>query len=226
MQTPDSIAADMTAQQQTGNISRPTSASATHSPTSPRTEKQQLLQPTSTSTSTSRPATSSTPTTANPPTSHNLTPQQLAHYRTTFSLFDTHALGFIPTAHLGLALRSLHYNPTEQQLTQLLNTLDHDGSGLLSFAAFVGLVGRWGGGLGESGWEGEEELVGWWDVFDTYREGRLHVREVVGVLTGYGEPLSEADVEALVGEMAVDGDGMVDLRQFVRHMKETSSLDA
>ena len=63
-------------------------------------------------------------------------------------------------------------------------------------------------------------------MFDMYREGKLHVREVVAVLSGYGEALSTADVEALVGEMAVDGDGMVDLRQFVRHMKETSSLEA
>ena len=196
----DNIAADMTTQHT--NTSRPTSATSLSSH--------------------SLPALSSRPTSA----SSSLSSSEVSHYRSVFSLFDYHSLGFINTADVGLALRSLHFNPTEQQLSALLNTLDHDGSGLLSFPTFITLVTQHRHALGSSGAETEDELVGWWDVFDMYREGRLHVREVVAVLSGYGEALSTADVEALVGEMAVDGDGMVDLRQFVRHMKTTSSVDA
>ena len=201
MQTLDSIAADMTAQHT--NTSRPTSATS--------------LSPRPLSGLSSRPTSASSPP---------LSSSELSQYRSVFSLFDYHSLGFVQTADVGLVLRSLHYNPTEQQLSSLLNTLDHDGSGLLSFPTFVSLVTQHRHELGSSGAETEDELLGWWDVFDMYREGRLHVREVVAVLSGYGEALSTADVEALVGEMAVDGDGMVDLRQFVRHMKETSSIDA
>ena len=197
----ESIAADMTLQQ--ADTSQATSAI---SPT-----QHSLPAPLS-----SRPTTAS---------SSSLSPSVLAHYRSVFSLFDYHSLGFVHTADVGLVLRSLHFNPTEQQLSALINTLDHDGSGLLSFPTFVTLVTQHSQSLGSSGGEAEDELVQWWDVFDMYREGRLHVREVVAVLTGYGEPLSAADVEALVGEMAVDGDGLVDLRQFVRHMKQTSSVD-
>ena len=198
MQAVESIAADMTTQQV--NTSRPASANSS---------QQSLL------TLPSRPTTASS----------SLSPAELAHYRSVFSLFDYHSLGFVNTADVGLVLRSLHFNPTERQLSALLNTLDHDGSGLLSFPTFISLVAQHRHSLGNSGAETEDELVGWWDVFDMYREGRLHVREVVAVLSGYGEALSTEDVEALVGEMAVDGDGMVDLRQFVRHMKETSTID-
>ena len=190
-------------------------------------EQPSTSRPASASSQTSAPAAHiSIPHSSRPGTASSLSPSELAHYRSVFSLFDYHSLGFIAVSDVGLVLRSLRFNPLESVVSALLNTLDHDGSGLLSFPTFVQLVTQHRAALGSSGGEAEAELLGWWRPFDMYREGRLHVRAVVAVLTQYGEPLSTADVEALVGEMAVDGDGMVDLQQFVRHMQQTSSVDA
>ena len=190
-------------------------------------EQPSTSRPTSASSQVFAPAAHiSIPLSSRPGTASSLSASELAHYRSVFSLFDYHSLGFIAVSDVGLVLRSLRFNPLESVVSALLNTLDHDGSGLLSFPTFVQLVTQHGAALGSSGGEAEAELLGWWRPFDMYREGRLHVREVVAVLTQYGEPLSTADVEALVGEMAVDGDGIVDLQQFVRHMQQTSSIDA
>ena len=73
--------------------------------------------------------------------------------------------------------------------------------------------------------DSEAEVLSLFAPFDVYRQGRLHVREVVQLLTGYGEAMSEEDIAALVLEMDVDGDGCVDLARFVQHMNRTSAMD-
>ena len=151
------------------------------------------------------------------------TPTETAHWRSIFSLFDTHSLGFISTTDLGFVLRSLGYNPTELELSLLLNQTDHDGSGLLSFPAFHALLIDARSTLPPV--DSEPTVLSLFSVFDVYRQGRMHVRDVVHALTAYGEPLSTADVDALVSEMDVDGDGMVDLRRFIRHMVDSSAMD-
>ena len=160
-----------------------------------------------------------TPSTPPPPP----TPAETSEWRSVFSLFDLHSLGLIATSDLGFVLRSLRFNPTEAQLAHLLNTTDHDGSGLLSFPAFHALLTRARDALPPT--DGEATVLELFAPFDPYREGRVHARELVHLLTAYGEPLSAPDIDALVLEMDVDGDGMVDLQRFVRHMRDTSAMD-
>ena len=151
------------------------------------------------------------------------TPADTSAWRSVFSLFDAHSLGLIATSDLGFVLRSLRFNPTEAQLSLLLNQTDHDGSGLLSFPAFHTLLTQARSSLPPT--DSEATVLSLFAPFDPYKEGKVHVRELVHLLTSYGEPLSTPDIDALIAEMDVDGDGMVDLQRFVRHMYDTSAMD-
>jgi Ca2+-binding EF-hand superfamily protein len=187
------------------------------SPSSPRFQKSSTSSSASSSPLSSRPS-SALSSSRHPP----ITDAETAHYRAVFSLFDTHSIGFIPTSSVGFVLRSLRFNPTEAQIALLLNRTDHDGSGLLSFPAFHQMLRESRHELGTV--EDEEAVLRLWDVFDVYREGRLPVRQLVSVLSEYAEALSVADMEALISEMDVDGDGLVDLKAFVSHMFQSSAL--
>ena len=53
-----------------------------------------------------------------------------------FSLFDKDGDGTITTKELGTVMRSLGQNPTEAELQDMINEVDADGNGILSFVAF------------------------------------------------------------------------------------------
>jgi len=69
-----------------------------------------------------------------------LSEEEIQSLREVFDLVDTDKSGTISTSELGEMLRKLDYDPTEEQLAQLLATVDDDNSGSLNFDEFVQLV--------------------------------------------------------------------------------------
>lgn len=50
-----------------------------------------------------------------------------------FALFDKDGSGSISTSELGEIMRSLHQNPSDEELADLVNEVDTDGSGSIEF---------------------------------------------------------------------------------------------
>ncbi len=68
----------------------------------------------------------------------------------------------------------------------------------------------------------EEEVLRHFQVFDTYKNGKISCPDLVTMLLKMGEPLTESDVEHLMQEISIDGDGLIDIREFVQFMFATS----
>jgi calmodulin len=68
----------------------------------------------------------------------------------------------------------------------------------------------------------EDEVLEHFKLLDRERSGRVLASDFVHLLRGMGEPLSEEDANALLREITIDGDGYVDIQQFVDHMFRTS----
>lgn len=64
----------------------------------------------------------------------------------------------------------------------------------------------------------EEELVEAFKVFDRDGSGFISAAELRHVMTNLGEKLTDDEVDAMVRETDVDGDGQVDYEEFVRMM--------
>ena len=60
--------------------------------------------------------------------------------RTVFNLFDVNGDGGITFEELGVVLRSMGQNPSDQELIEMINELDEDDSGTVDFEEFVTLM--------------------------------------------------------------------------------------
>nr|CAD2141356.1 unnamed protein product [Meloidogyne enterolobii] len=71
-----------------------------------------------------------------------LTPEEIDEFREAFMMFDKDGNGTISTKELGVAMRSLGQNPTEQEILEMINEVDIDGNGQIEFPEFCVMMKR------------------------------------------------------------------------------------
>jgi len=143
----------------------------------------------------------------------NLTEEQIAEFKEAFSLFDKDGDGTITTKELGTVMRSLGQNPTEAELQDMINEVDADGNGTIDFPEFLSLMAR-----KMKDTDTEEELVEAFKVFDRDGNGLISAAELRHVMTNLGEKLTDEEVDEMIREADVDGDGHINYEEFVRMM--------
>lgn len=68
------------------------------------------------------------------------TKEEIAEFKEAFSLFDKDGDGIIDIKHLGLLVRSLNRNPTEQELEEMASEVDPLGKGRVEFPDFLSIM--------------------------------------------------------------------------------------
>ena len=127
-----------------------------------------------------------------------------------FAIYDKHGTGKIPTSCLVTILRSLGMNPTEDQVEDLTMEVDSDGNGFIDFIEFLQMMKKMWAHV-------DDTLREAFEIFDTDGSGTIDAGEIRGaVLTLGEETFSEDDIDALVAGLDVDGDGQIDLEEFVK----------
>ncbi|KAK7397304.1 hypothetical protein VNO78_18472 [Psophocarpus tetragonolobus] len=139
--------------------------------------------------------------------------EQIGEFLEAFCLFDKDGDGCITVEELSTAIRSLDENPTVEELQIMMNEVDTDGSGTIEFGEFLNLMAR---KMKES--EAEEELKEAFRVFDKDHDGYISASELRSVMRTIGEKVTDEEVEQMVKEADLDGDGLVDYEEFVRMM--------
>jgi calmodulin len=121
--------------------------------------------------------------------------------------------GCITTKELGTVMRSLGQNPTEAELQDMINEVDADGNGTIDFAEFLNLMAR-----KMKDTDSEEELKEAFRVFDKDQNGFISAAELRHVMTNLGEKLTDDEVDEMIREADVDGDGQINYEEFVKMM--------
>lgn len=139
-------------------------------------------------------------------------------------LFDKDEDGTITMAELGVVMRSLGQRPTggmeiilctgyssnqcclilETELRDMVNEVDQDGNGTIEFNEFLQMMSK-----KMKGGDGEEELKEAFRVFDKNNDGLISSSELRHVMTNLGEKLSQEEVDDMIKEADLDGDGQV-----------------
>ncbi|CAN6933664.1 unnamed protein product [Brassica oleracea] len=119
----------------------------------------------------------------------------------------------ITTKELGTVMRSLGQNPTEAELQDMINEVDADGNGTIDFPEFLNLMAK-----KMKDTDSEEELKEAFRVFDKDQNGFISAAELRHVMTNLGEKLTDEEVDEMVREADVDGDGQINYEEFVKIM--------
>uniref|UniRef100_A0A0R0EIV3 EF-hand domain-containing protein n=1 Tax=Glycine max TaxID=3847 RepID=A0A0R0EIV3_SOYBN len=139
-------------------------------------------------------------------TSHRLPDRRVQE---DFRLFDKDGDGCITTKELGTVMRSLGQNPTEAELQDMINEVDADGNGTIDFPEFLNLMAR-----KMKDTDSEEELK---EAFPI-RMVSSPAAELRHVMTNLGEKLPDEEVDEMIREADVDGDGQINYEEFVKVM--------
>lgn len=142
-----------------------------------------------------------------------LSEEQLTEIKQVFDRFDQEETGQISSKDLGNILRSFGIDVLDRDLTDLLEEINRDNGGKISFSSFLEiLISRL------DNLEIEKMIISAFEVFDSTKRGIISASELRYLMTHLGERLSEEEVNEMIRDADVDGTGQIDYRSFVKRM--------
>ena len=144
-----------------------------------------------------------------------VTVEQLAEFTAAFSKFDRDNKGTIATAQLGLVMRSLGHNVSKADLQDMINRVDPDKKGTITFPEFLMLMApRMEHDVSE------EEIKEAFKAFDRNGSGHISGSELQHIMKHLGEKLTDDWflLDEMIAEADKDGDGEINYEEFLSIM--------
>ena len=140
-----------------------------------------------------------------------LTKDQIADFREAFSLFDHDQNGSISSVELGKVLQSLGQKPSENELQDMINEVDVDGSGSVEFAEFVILMTNKVREISK-----QDEIKEAFNVLDKDKDGKLSSKEIKYFMRKVAHlKLSSEEADAMIEFASNTDDGFVTYQDFL-----------
>eukprot|EP00612_Vaucheria_litorea_P002478 CAMPEP_0171459286 /NCGR_PEP_ID=MMETSP0945-20130129/4630_1 /TAXON_ID=109269 /ORGANISM="Vaucheria litorea, Strain CCMP2940" /LENGTH=149 /DNA_ID=CAMNT_0011985273 /DNA_START=27 /DNA_END=476 /DNA_ORIENTATION=- len=144
-----------------------------------------------------------------------LTEEQIAECRDAFSIFDKDGNGTISTSEIAQVMRSMNQNPSEEEIQQMISEVDSDGSGNIDFDEFLRMMAK---SMNEER-NADEEMLAAFQVFDRDGNGLISIDELKQVMIELDQQLTNTQLEELVKQADVNGDGQINYLEFAKMMK-------
>ncbi len=142
----------------------------------------------------------------------SLSLEQIAEFKEAFQIFDKDGDGSITLKELGIVMRTLGQETSDEVLEKMITEVDDDRSKTIDFREFLSLMEK---KIREN--DTEAELMEAFKIFDRDNNGLISLQELRFVMTK-GEKLKEEEINDLIREADVNGDGYIDYEEFVRAM--------
>lgn len=138
-----------------------------------------------------------------------LSKQQIQEAREAFKMFDKDGDGAITLDELGTVMRNLGQFPTDEELKMMMDETDTDGNGVIDFSEFLTMVQR------QKIAQEKEPDIGLeaFSVFDQNGDGFISAEELRQIMVKLGESLTDEEIEMMIDEADVDGDGRISYKE-------------
>jgi len=134
-----------------------------------------------------------------------------------FQLFDVKKQDYLLAEEIDEVMRAMGFRPTAEELAELIEEIDEDGSGAIEFAEFAQLCAKF---LVEDP-DPETmraELKQAFRLFDKEATGFITMETFRGILAEVDSKLSEEDLDQIIAEIDEDGSGTMDFEEFCELM--------
>lgn len=132
-------------------------------------------------------------------------------------MFDPQGTGMIDSKELKVAIRALGFEPKKEEIKRMIADIDKEGTGKISYADFLQLMTV---KMAEK--DSNEEILKAFRLFDDDETGKISFRNLKRVAKELGENLNDEELQEMIEEADLDGDGEVSEEEFLRVMKKTS----
>merc|ERR1712070_340012 len=129
-------------------------------------------------------------------------------------MFDLNGDGTIELDELQQVMRKLGQNPSEQELKEMISTVDDNGDFEIDFAEFLMLMKS---RIADR--DPDKELRDAFKVFDTDNNGSIDKKELKRLLKKLGQTLTDAELDAMMNEVDTNGDGEISFEEFKEMMQ-------
>lgn len=144
------------------------------------------------------------------PWAGQLSDSQLLEIDNAFSKFDRDRSGTIESKELKEVMRSCGLQPTNENVEELLRSVDTDNNGKIEYEEFMHIMAK---RILET--DGKAELEKAFELFDPDQKGYIDVEETTRLLTEVGKPFSDAELRHFLGTAKADKDGRIDREAFL-----------
>merc|ERR1719376_1564050 len=138
-----------------------------------------------------------------------------------FKQFDKNGDGAIDKAELTSALSSTGGNFTKQEIDTIFMAGDVDGDGEIDYEEFIALMCPSASDIVEkfrAKYKNVNDVKSAFKRFDRNGDGALEKQELAAALKSSGESYSDVEVNAIFSLGDVDGDGEIDMGEFISIM--------
>jgi len=138
-----------------------------------------------------------------------------------FQLFDTKKQDYLLADDIDEVMRAMGFRPTAEELAELIEEIDEDGSGAIEFPEFAQLCAKF---LVEDP-DPETmraELKQAFRLFDKEGTGCITMDQFRGILAEVDTNLTEEDLDGIIAEIDEDGSGTMDFDEFCEMMMTTA----
>ena len=164
---------------------------------------------------------------------NQLTEEQI---KEAFLVFDKNGDGSINAKELGSVMRSLGGKiprGADVELQELINEVDANDNGTIEFAEFLTMIRKMKDSndnhhkkeeIEQALTEQEEEIRQAFEVLDKDGNGFLSEAELRPMMTSFYEKASEKEVNQMIKDADIDGDGQVNYKEFVKIMRSSAQF--
>ncbi|XP_064884170.1 uncharacterized protein LOC102085725 isoform X2 [Columba livia] len=134
-----------------------------------------------------------------------LTEEETAELREAFDLFDPDGEGLIDVGDLKMNVRALGCELEKSEMKKIVSEFGEKGSGKVTFQSYL-----------QAEPCEKKEILKVFNAFDCDGTGKISLEDLKAVAEEVGEDISEEELQEMIDEADVDGDGEVDEEEFLR----------
>jgi len=138
---------------------------------------------------------------------------KLQEFREAFELYDKDKDGSITLKELSQVLKSINADFSQNQIESVISEADTTGTGKLNLDDFISLMAS---KYRET--DTDEEVINAFRVFDKEGTGVISANELKHIMTTLGDKLTDEEVDEMIREADINGDGSIYYEDFVRTM--------